>query len=192
MAKVTVFSTKGQKQTIVETTATTWGELKKDLDIKGIQYDGMQAVVRETKGILKLDGAVLPKGLTVGDGVTDDFVLFLSPSKQTAGSINPDDMGYAELKTYIKEQRENSDEAKDFFGDYTHSTSVDLREMIQDWLDSQPEEEVEVNDSVVNKVFNLLNEAVELMATIPGVKNNSQFDKLKEEAIALEFELQNS
>lgn len=199
MRKVTVFSTKGQKQTIVETSANTWGELKADLTAKGIQHDGMQAVVRETKGILKLDGAVLPKGLTVGDAVTDDFVLFLSPSKQTAGSINVESASYRELKEFIKNERVNNQDAVDFFGDYTHSTTEDLRASVQEWLDTKGTEEssndvVESSNSnpTLTRVFNLLSEAVTLLGTVNGVSENSQYEKLKEEAIALEFELQNS
>lgn len=197
--KVRIFSTVGQRDQIIESTANTWGELKKDLDANGIKHDGMQVVVRETKGILKLDGAVLPKGLTAGDKVTDDITLFLSPSKQKAGS----EMSYAECRSFIKEKRASAKygaEAKEFFGDYTHESTDSLQEMVQEWKDNhkvakvQPRanttmvEEVESIDKVA-KVFGLLQEAINVMETIPGVANNVEFENIKEEALQIEAEL---
>lgn len=198
MAKVLVFSTKGARQTTVETSATTWGELKKDLTANNIQFDGMQAVVRETKGILKLDGAVLPKGLSQGDKVTDDFTLFLSPSKQTAG-CNSETATYSELKSFIKNNRKGNES---FFGDYTHQTTQGLRKLVAKWnakntskVGAQPKvvvetEEVEADDKLT-RVLTLLQEAVEIVSELPGVKESALFTKLNEEAAAIEFELNN-
>lgn len=85
---VTVYSTRGQQQVKVETSANTWAELQKDLDKNGVEYAGMKAIVGETKTVLELGSAVLPKGLTIGGKVTDDFCLFLTPIKQKAGFSN--------------------------------------------------------------------------------------------------------
>lgn len=85
MRTVTIYSTKGQQSVKLETSANTWAELKKDLSGKGVEYSGMKAIIGETKTVLELDGATLPNGITVGDQVTNNFSLFLSPTKQKAG-----------------------------------------------------------------------------------------------------------
>jgi len=86
MKTVTVYQTRGQQSVKVQTNANTWSELKKDLDASGVEYQGMKAIIGETKTVLELENAVLPKGLTVSGQVTDDFTLFLSVAKQKAGS----------------------------------------------------------------------------------------------------------
>jgi len=86
MRTVVIYSTKGQQSVKVETSANTWSELKRDLVKQGVEYTGMKAIIGETKTVLELDGASLPNGITVGDKVTNDFSLFLSPMKQKAGA----------------------------------------------------------------------------------------------------------
>ena len=86
MKTVTVYQTRGQQAPVkVETTANTWGELKKDLSSNNVDYSGMKAIIGETKTVLELENAVLPKGLTIAGQITDNFTLFLSPAKQKAG-----------------------------------------------------------------------------------------------------------
>lgn len=85
MKTVTVYQTKGQQTVKVETTANTWGELQRDLSSNNVEFSGMKAIIGETKTVLELNNAVLPKGLTIGGQVTDNFTLFLSPAKQKAG-----------------------------------------------------------------------------------------------------------
>lgn len=83
---VTVFATRGNTKGVkVETEATTWAELKRDLAANNIDYSNMKAIVGETKTSLDLDNAVLPVGVTVGDKVSNNFTLFLSPKAQKAG-----------------------------------------------------------------------------------------------------------
>lgn len=90
--KVTVFSTVGSKKVIVETEATIWRELKKDLDAKGIAYNGMRAIIGENQLTLESDGAKLPIGLSVGDSITNDFTLFLSAKKIKSGGVKKSDL----------------------------------------------------------------------------------------------------
>ena len=85
MRTITVYQTRGQQTVKVETSANTWGELKRDLSANNVDYSGMKVIIGETKTVLELDNAVLPKGLTVGGQVTDNCTIFLSPMKQKAG-----------------------------------------------------------------------------------------------------------
>ncbi len=84
--KVTVFNTVGSKKTVVDTNATTWEELKEDLDKAGIAHSGMRAIVGENQVTLESNKARLPIGLTAGDEVTNNFTLFLSPRKVKSGA----------------------------------------------------------------------------------------------------------
>ena len=86
MKTITFYQTRGNTKPIkVNTEANTWGELKKELDQHGIDANGMKVIVGETKTVLELDNAVLPKGLEINGKITDNCTIFLSPSKQKAG-----------------------------------------------------------------------------------------------------------
>lgn len=73
--KVKVFSTQmGERE--IETQATTWEGLQKDLSGEGISFNKMKAVIGETKLTLEAGGATLP---------TQGFTLFLMNKKTKAG-----------------------------------------------------------------------------------------------------------
>jgi hypothetical protein len=57
-----------------ESSATTFGELKREL--KQVKWSGMRVVERATKATLQMDDAVLPQG---------EFILFLVPEKVKSG-----------------------------------------------------------------------------------------------------------
>lgn len=88
----------------VETSATTWGELKADLRRDGIDYNGMDAVLREGKQTLSLDEAVIPEG---------DQIIFLSPSKVKSGYIDEDDLDHLDseqlLISFAQQVKEHND-----------------------------------------------------------------------------------
>lgn len=60
----------------VETTATTWGTLKRDLDSAGVKYSGMQAINGANKQTIQLDDANVESLTTV----------FLVPEKTKSGA----------------------------------------------------------------------------------------------------------
>lgn len=204
MRTITFYSTKGQRTQKIQTEANTWGELQVDLDAKSIQYDGMQAVVNETKTILKLKDAILPRGLTAGDKTTDDITIFLTPSKMKAGSIDSQSASYSELRAYIKKERVKSDEAENHFGDYTHETTDSLRGLVQDWVDSQEDDITDTTHQVQNtceescnqsdklsEALHLFQKGINILASIPGVSDKAELESLKEQATQIEFELSN-
>lgn len=132
---VTIYSTQGSKDKQIESEATTWGELQRELEQAGVTYEGMKAIVGESEVTLESAEAQLPVGLTVGDQTTNDFTLFLTPVKVKSGSgIDPTTASYAELRTFIKNIRKQSEKALKHFGDYTHSTTEELRKMVKSWL----------------------------------------------------------
>lgn len=198
MAKtVTVYSTKGQNTQKVETEANTWGELKKDLTKAGVEYSGMKAIIGETKTVLELENAVLPKGLTIGGVVTDNFCLFLSAAKQKAGLINSESASYGELKSFIKTERAKSEANSKLFGDYTHSTTEGLRKLVKKYqsksvgssssVTSQPKS----SSTSVNDVVTLLDNAIAKIKTLDGYVDNSEAQALHQKAMEIEYELNN-
>jgi len=70
--KVTIWSTQERATQTIETSAKTWGELKKELSNVG----NTRAVIRETRNTLESGGAKLPD---------QDFTLFLYPEKVRSG-----------------------------------------------------------------------------------------------------------
>lgn len=83
MKKVTIYSTRGQKGQVIETSANTWGELQEDLTANGVEYDNMRAIIGENQVSLELASSVLTFQSQVG-GVPS-MSLILSPKTQKAG-----------------------------------------------------------------------------------------------------------
>lgn len=94
--KVTMYSTKLNKMTEIETDAQFFGQLKNEL---GLNPDNERILVRETKITLEHDEAELPEG---------DFYIFVSAKKQKSGAadyIAPEDYEttkYNDLRSYAK------------------------------------------------------------------------------------------
>lgn len=94
MRKITIISTKNAKMNTVETAASTWGELREEL--QG-QYDfsSLKAVDGLTKMSYESLDAVLPEG---------DTRIFLRPTKTKSGATAPDysAMSFGEIREIIK------------------------------------------------------------------------------------------
>lgn len=80
MRKITIVSTNTDQVFDVESSAETWGELKREDAVSNVS-GGMKAIVRETKNTLENDQAILPQG---------DFVLYLTPGKVKSGWSSDD------------------------------------------------------------------------------------------------------
>lgn len=133
MKTIKVLSTKGKRVTNVETEATKWGQLQEDLKANGLEIEGMKAIVFENQTTLESPDAVLPVGLNINGTLIEGFTLFLTPIKTKSGA-DVKSMGYKELKAEIKKLRENNDDAKAFFGNYTQMSTEDLRKLLSSFL----------------------------------------------------------
>jgi hypothetical protein len=121
--KVKIFSTQmGERE--IETQATTWEGLQKDLRTEGISFSKMKAVIGENKLTLEAGGAQLP---------AQGFTLFLMNKKTKAGASDIDTMSYKELRSSIKDILANNDEAKNYFNEgknYTTKGTEVLRSLL--------------------------------------------------------------
>lgn len=105
-------------------------------------------------------------------------------------------MNYSELKSFIKQERQKSQEAKDFFGDYTHSTTVELTRLVDKWNSKNVKPVTKVVASVtksevvnVDEVVTILIEAVEKLKKLPSYVEQQELKELHKVAMEIEFEL---
>lgn len=133
MIKVTIFSTKGLDKKVIETSATTWGELKEEVS-EFYDMDNLQATENVNRTDLVHESAVLP---------TSDFRLFLRPIKTKSGSVK---YTYQEARSIISDNKELQEEIKKYYGmNYTNLSTHILNEAITRYSN---EEEVKVKDSI--------------------------------------------
>lgn len=78
----------------VETAATTWAELKSDMEDVGISTDGMKGVVRETKVSLEANDAQIPEG---------NFTVMLFTGKIKSGAFD-----HAQMMRDLRDSIENA------------------------------------------------------------------------------------
>lgn len=78
----------------VETAATTWAELKSDMEDAGISTDGMKGVVRETKVSLEANDAQIPEG---------NFTVMLFTGKIKSGAFD-----HAQMMIDLRDSIENA------------------------------------------------------------------------------------
>ena len=71
--KITVFSTQAKSSQVIESSASTWGELKAEMTDVG----NVRAVLRETRNSLDTPSSKLPD---------QDFTLFLYPQRVKSGN----------------------------------------------------------------------------------------------------------
>lgn len=81
--KITIYHTVGENKRIIESAAELWGDLQKDLNLHGISFVGMNAVVGETQHTLESSQALLPE---------EDFILFFMPKAVKSGYYEEEDM----------------------------------------------------------------------------------------------------
>jgi hypothetical protein len=74
--KITIYNTVGQNKQTLESSATTWGELQKELHAKNIETKNMKTVIGETQNSLESPQGSLMAG---------DFTLFMMPQKVKSG-----------------------------------------------------------------------------------------------------------
>ena len=121
--------------------------------------------------------------------------------------MNVETASYKELKEYIKGKRASSEEAKDFFGDYTHSSTEELREMVEEWVDYYEQEEddnyspQDTTEAVssptcsskceLSEVIELLDKASALLKAKTGYTSKEELKALHQKAMEIEIELGN-
>ena len=121
--KIVVVTTKSSKKLVLNTGVETLGELKRELDNKNFDYEGMEFTEGVSKTVLTRDDSVLPKELPFKGSITNDLAIFLTvPNKKIKSGV----MSRAEVLTAIKENH-LTEECKKVYGkNFTTCKTTDL------------------------------------------------------------------
>ena len=119
--KITVISNKGQYKKVMNSAATTLGELKADMTAVGIDYDGMSFLEGLTRTELIDDASQLPTNVNYRGTVTNDLVFYLTATNKKIKSGMTRKEAYARLD----ERPELKDVVKDTFGRNFTQVSTD-------------------------------------------------------------------
>lgn len=168
--KITIVSTKNQEKSAIMSSATTLGELKRDLDSANIDYQDMVFYEGVSKTELINNDSVLPHDIPYKGQTTSELVFMLTvPNKK----IRSGAMDRKELYALIKEYNLQKACLEEYKKDYTKCKSEDLLKLIvyHRYASEQFAETVGPDDNLMKKVKNL-EVAVELIT-----------DSLREESV---------
>ena len=128
--KITVVQTKNQKKSVIMSAATTLAELKSDLRVNGIHYDGMTFFEGTSKVELKNDASVLPHDVPYKGTLTNELVFMLTNTnkKIRSGATN---MSRMEAYNAIKSMGLQDACVKKFGKNFTMCKTIDLIALIQ-------------------------------------------------------------
>lgn len=134
--KITVITTKTHQTKVIESAATTLGELKTDLSKAGINYTDCTFFEGLTKIELKNDAAILPHDVLYKGTITNNLVFMITNASKKIKSG-------ADRKAIIAEIKELNlmDVVKKTYGkNYTNCKTEDLVKVINDSKVSTPKE----------------------------------------------------
>ena len=149
--KIVVVTTKSSKKLVLNTGVETLGELKRELDNKNFDYEGMEFTEGVSKTVLTRDDSVLPKELPFKGSITNDLAIFLTvPNKKIKSGV----MSRTEVITAIKENH-LTEECKKVYGkNFTTCKTVDLIALLDKKKKSAVSNEDVIGNAIHNKVAN--------------------------------------
>lgn len=98
--KITILSTSSQEKNVIESGAETLGQLKADLNAKGISYTNMDFLEGLTKTKLVADESLLPRDVMYRGEPTNELVFMLSTTNK---KIKSGSMSRVEINAAVKE-----------------------------------------------------------------------------------------
>lgn len=131
--KVTIINSKTQSQTVItNSTATTLGELKAELDMQNIDYSDMSFFEGHMRAELIDDSSVLPEEIPYKGGVVRDLVFMLTATNKKIKS-GADFSQVSRADVYAEIKKRNLQECcKSTYGkNYTQCSTVDLIKLIE-------------------------------------------------------------
>lgn len=127
--KITVISNKGQYKKVMNSAASTLGELKADMTAVGIDYYGMSFLEGLTRTELIDDASQLPTNVNYRGTVTNDLVFYLTSTnkKIKSGYSNPmpSEMSRQEVYDVIRASQDLQDKVKALYGRNFTQVSTD-------------------------------------------------------------------
>lgn len=126
--KVTIINNKTQSQKVIQaSTATTLGELKREMREEGIEYEGMTFFEGHLRAELKDDASILPTNIPYKGQVVNDLTFLLTaPEKK----IKSGAMSRAEAYNAIKARGLQDECVKRFGKNFTMCKTQDLIDLL--------------------------------------------------------------
>lgn len=168
-----------------ESTATTWGELKKELVGKGFNFTNVDVTEGNTQIGLVHDAAILPTNIQRRGETTNDLIIIMTTNKNIkSGMKNYVNVPYKELKTEIKDLCNNVDKslatrAKNHFGNYTQMSTTTMQVKLSLWhkaVDGIPEVPEIVSKPVASKILTKSSRKAKKEVVTPEEKAKIQED----------------
>lgn len=157
--KIVIIETKNQKKSVIMSAATTLEELKNDLRVNGIDYNGMTFYEGISKTELKADSSVLPHDINYKGTVTNELVFMLTNTNKKIKS-GACEMSRADVYNIIK-SRGLQDACKEKFGkNFTQCSTAALIELVNSSDTSKDEEKVVCVNTDEQKAVNTHEETV--------------------------------
>ena len=129
--KVTILSNKGTNTKVINTLATTRGELELDMTAAGINFEGMSFFEGISKTELMDSNSTLPSNLTYKGQVTNDLVILLTvKDKKIASGLD------RTRKEIYKEINENNFQ-DEISSTYNKSYTILPNTVLNDFLDNK-------------------------------------------------------
>lgn len=126
--KITIISNKGQYKKVMESAATTLGELKADMSAVGIDYNGMSFLEGLTRTELVDNASQLPTNVMYRGQTTNDLVFYLTATNK---KIKSGAMTRQEVYSILAESPILKEIVKDEYGrNYTQVSTEDLVRII--------------------------------------------------------------
>ena len=141
--KITVVSTKNQTKKVIMSSATTLAELKADLRLNGIDYEGMTFFEGTSKIELIDDNSILPHDVPYKGTITNELVFMLT---NTNKKIKSGAMSRMEVYDEIKKLGLQDACLKKFGKNFTMCKTADLIALVQSNSASKPAPKAETKE----------------------------------------------
>ena len=150
--KITIISTKNHSTKVINSAATTLGELKTDLDNAGIGYTDCTFFEGLTKTELKNDAAILPHDVPYKGTTTNNLVFMITnASKKIRSGAKLDRKAIIEE---IKAKNLTEVVKKTYGKNYTNCKTEDLERILSMNNNSAPKEAPVKKETVETNVLN--------------------------------------
>ena len=144
--KFTIYN--GTTNKTIESSALTWGELKRDLESNGISTSNMRAFNGESNTELSVPAALISD--------VENPTIFLSAKKNKSGAVSSE---RAALYEVAREARQ-SERGRNMFAGYSSLSTADLKKLVARWNKSNPIPEVASSASTQQAETSAVEEAV--------------------------------
>lgn len=166
--KVTIINNKTQSQKVIQaSSATTLGELKREMREAGIEYEGMTFFEGHLRAELKDDASILPTNIPYKGQVVNDLTFLLTaPEKK----IKSGAMSRAEAYNAIKARGLQDECVKRFGKNFTMCKTQDLIDLLGEGSPVKEERKEVVKEKAAKEVKETKEEEVkpEVTATSEG------------------------